>query len=502
MMTDAIVGVKTWLGRVGENETQVVRFNVGTILAEYPDAQFTVLNRRPCDAAAYPVNAQYVTREGENVLWTVQSGDLTAQGTGECAIRAEQDGKIKKTVVYMTQVGKALDETANPPQPWQSWVEQVKDDADRAEEAASKIIPIKDTVTDQSIANMPDACEGAVDALVLKLNPIQEGSGDPSPSNVRPITGRDKVKVYRTGKNIMCGVLNHPVAVYSQGDPDTQCIITSSAGTSLIAVCKGGETYTVSGIANRNRGVVGYFESYPDVNSVGDKITVSNTTPDGYRFTATKDGYYACYVMNAVVSTDVAQIEIGTTATTYKPYNGEDYQVTLPSIVYGGEVDWKQGKLKITKGIATWTGDESEHYTMDADAQYGWRRFRRATDDADQTSGRKSVECNMGVFSQTANTVGTCFLNVGYIYYYAPNTITSIDDFKTWLQTNNLQFVYPLATPVEYDLASIPDNIMLSFGENNLWISSGTVKSMTYTCDTKLYIDRKVSELQALILEN
>lgn len=508
MMTDAIVGVKTWLGRVGENETQVVRFNVGTILAEYPSAQFTVLNRRPCDAAAYPVNGQYVTREGENVLWTVQSGDLTAQGTGECAIRAEQDGKIKKTVVYMTQVGKALDETANPPQPWQSWVEQVKDDADRAEEAASKIIPIRDTVTDNSIATVPDACEGAVDALVLKLNPIQEGSGDPSPSNVRAISGRSSVVLKQIGVNLMTNKFTTGTSGTVNFTAESGSVKTSGTASSTttwrsnaINVTAGTE-YKLTGCPSGG----GNSTYRLDVRDTSGNII------EGLNYDAGSGATFT-------IPTGTTQIKIGIRIANGVDTNGlvfipilvkstdvpTEYTATIPTppgTVYGGEVDWKQGKLKVTKGIATWTGAESEHYTMDADAQYGWRRFRRATDDADQTSGRKSVECNMGVFSQTANTVGTCFLNVGYIYYYAPNTITSIDDFKTWLQTNNMQFVYPLAAPVEYDLASIPDDIMLSFGENNLWISSGTVKSMTYTCDTKLYIDKKVSELQALILEN
>ena len=37
----------------------------------------------------------------------------------------------------------------------------------------------------------------------VSWEPVQEGSGDPSPDNIRPITGRDAVSVTRCGKNIV-----------------------------------------------------------------------------------------------------------------------------------------------------------------------------------------------------------------------------------------------------------------------------------------------------------
>lgn len=42
-------------------------------------------------------------------------------------------------------------------------------------------------------------------ALGVKASwePVQEGSGDPSPDNVRPIKGRDSVKVERCGENVI-----------------------------------------------------------------------------------------------------------------------------------------------------------------------------------------------------------------------------------------------------------------------------------------------------------
>ena len=137
IVIDAEKGKRISLGRIGENETRVVRFNISDIVMSFPEAEFTLLNRRPNDVYAYPVSSQYISVEGGTLYWTIQSGDLTVDGIGECEIKAEQDGKIVKTVIWMTCVLRALDGSANPPQPWESWVEQVEDAAEDATAAAA-----------------------------------------------------------------------------------------------------------------------------------------------------------------------------------------------------------------------------------------------------------------------------------------------------------------------------------------------------------------------------
>lgn len=137
IVIDAEKGKRISLGRIGENETRVVRFNISDIVVNFPEAEFTLLNRRPNDVYAYPVSSQYISVEGGTLYWTIQSGDLAVDGIGECEIKAEQNGKIVKTVIWMTCVLRALDGSANPPQPWESWVEQVEDAAEDATAAAA-----------------------------------------------------------------------------------------------------------------------------------------------------------------------------------------------------------------------------------------------------------------------------------------------------------------------------------------------------------------------------
>ena len=55
---------------------------------------------------------------------------------------------------------------------------------------------ITKTVTGNPI--VVDDADGAVQALHVELLPVQEGSGTPSPQNIRPITGHDSVTVTDT----------------------------------------------------------------------------------------------------------------------------------------------------------------------------------------------------------------------------------------------------------------------------------------------------------------
>lgn len=125
----------TPLGRVGENEARTICFDVKDILAEFPDATFTIVNQRPKDPAGYTVAGQYVSLADGHLYWSLQSGDLAREGIGKCEIIAMDGETIVKTEIYTTRTGAALDNSETPPDPWQSWVEEViqaKDDAEAA----------------------------------------------------------------------------------------------------------------------------------------------------------------------------------------------------------------------------------------------------------------------------------------------------------------------------------------------------------------------------------
>lgn len=136
MITEAVKKSSIVIGRLGENEARVIRFDVRSTQRNFPGCSFAVLNRRPNDSDAYPVNSSYVTVEGGYLLWTVMSGDVAQEGIGECEIVASVGSKIVKSEIYQTRILHAMDGAGTPPEPWESWVQDVTDAADRAEAAA------------------------------------------------------------------------------------------------------------------------------------------------------------------------------------------------------------------------------------------------------------------------------------------------------------------------------------------------------------------------------
>ena len=55
---------------------------------------------------------------------------------------------------------------------------------------------------DSNLVSFKSAARVPIDSLKVHFKPIQEGTGDPSPENVRPITGWTGVEAYKTGKNL------------------------------------------------------------------------------------------------------------------------------------------------------------------------------------------------------------------------------------------------------------------------------------------------------------
>ena len=163
------------LGRIGENEARVIRFNVGYILAEFPNATFSIVNRRPGDSDAYPVSPEYCDMEENYLVWTVMSGDLVNEGTGSCQIIAIQDEAVVKTQIFRTRVDKALDESTEPPEPWESWTEQIIEAAESVNTAYNEWTNM--TATAVSIPSTQPASATYANGVLTIYIPRAQGGG-------------------------------------------------------------------------------------------------------------------------------------------------------------------------------------------------------------------------------------------------------------------------------------------------------------------------------------
>lgn len=187
----------------------------------------------------------------------------------------------------------------------------------------------------------------------VSLHPKQAGSGDPSPENVRPISGWDKVQVTRCGKNLC-----------PYGTQTFTKTYTESFGRFMLA-----GTYTFSATVTSDdtehtTSLVFFF------NTAENKGVVSKQINRNTRDSITVDApspFDSIYLYASVGSTQSAgktatfsdiQLELGSTPTPYEPYQGETYDMALPETVYGGTVDAVTGAGSKTWGfIASYNGE-------------------------------------------------------------------------------------------------------------------------------------------------
>ena len=212
----------------------------------------------------------------------------------------------------------------------------------------------------------------AITSLNISFSPKQAGSGDPSPENIRPISGWDKVQVTRCGKNLLnVEILKNENAwnqtktywSYELKIPDNAQYILSVQKNNMYKDYKSeynGQfafyVGNIPGIANPNT-------------KFGNSGSNKSTILKSYTFTKTIEPiYFNLFVtpafaeeFSSIVFDELLpgiQLELSSTPTSYEPYLGDTYDIALPETVYGGTVDAVTGAGSKTWGyIASYNGE-------------------------------------------------------------------------------------------------------------------------------------------------
>lgn len=366
-------------------------------------------------------------------------------------------------------------------------------------------------ISESAVGNpavISEAAELPFKTLTTKFDPVQDGTGNPSPTNVRPITGFDTVEITRTGKNL----LKYP---YTQTTRTTNGITFTDNGDGTITASGTATANAYFYFWNRNsskiylkkgqyilsdRAVFG--DSYT---GIGVNYTNSSGSEVGATFTSANreaifdvDDYMAengigCYIRvkkGAHLSNfKFAPLITYATVTdsSFEPYQSDTYTIPLGRTAYFGTLNVVTGELTVSRKLVEFDGSADEDWTYSAGSAYG-SRCHLALADAKTDSSRRLVLCNIGVFNSSSNNEGTVFTSGGRLYYYQPSSITSAEDFKTWLGSNTMQALYELATPITYQLT--PTQVDALLGYNIVSSSTDNTVSIEYFADTKLYINK------------
>lgn len=332
---------------------------------EYRDGAFEAAER----ANARAEDAETASEDAQAAARAAKASENAAAKSAEAAAKSEANAKQSADTLAESVKNITPDDSAIGDKPWSS----------------KHIIDMLCPPLEES--GNPVVCYPVAGyALGVKASwePVQEGTGTPSPENIRPITGRASVKVERCGENVIEFLSTEDSSSDIKIAVDAEKNITlngtlAGKGNITIGTCRlhwvAGKTYTM------------YVKKVGGSVSLGsgDGITFAYalfTTDYNHFFrggtnSTNLDVYIAsdaalvetelvfmlqCWRKGTVFNNFKFQIEVvegTTTPSTYAPYNGQTNTLTLPEAVYGGEVDAVSSEGQETQKLVILNGTES-----------------------------------------------------------------------------------------------------------------------------------------------
>ena len=313
--------------------------------------------------------------------------------------------------------------------------------------------------------NITDGEELKCQSALVTFAPKQSGTGDPSPSNIRPISGWDGLELTSTGgKNLFdkTAITDASWLSTTTGEVETSASTTNYVVSDFIPVFANQTVYIPSSGSARR-----WF-----YDSKRNPITYLNNSGN-QTYTPSNSGYIRITINKTQISLDTYQVEYGSTATDYEPYQGETYTATFPDAIPGGQYDFVSGKLMVTHFIETFDGSADESWSK-AGASGNDLRYYIGLSNS-MKSGTDGIS-NYLIYSSTSRGEwGTYNANGGNLIVKDRSAnFESLSAFKTYLSNNPLQFCYELTTPIEITLT--PEEIELLKGSNTVWTDGDTVE--------------------------
>ena len=335
---------------------------------------------------------------------------------------------------------------------------------------------LADAVAEGAIASFETEFEQNARSVLCDIEPIQSGSGTPSPDNVRPISGHTECVTDVCGVNVWdeeweLGTFNTTTGadvasttqIRSKNAipivPNTQYCF-NSAKNIWVLFLDDDMTPIPSGASSA------YGTSGNSVSLGGSQKVF--TSPTTARFAK----FYCQGSYGTTYNHDIS-INYPSTDHDYHAYQGTTHTTPLGRTVYGGTVDLVSGVLTVDVGKAVLDGSESWTAYPSYNGFY--------TNAVNMKKGvRQDGVSNMLVNSKNgdAGQTNAMWLGVNSTYLFVIGVYDSmgstVEDFKSYLSQHNLEVTYPLDTPQTYQLT--PTEIALLKGTNNVWCDSGNVR--------------------------
>ena len=384
-------------------------------------------------------------------------------------------------------------------------IEEISEDIEGAKTVSGEVITID------------DAAPINAQSVIVDIEPYQEGSGDPSPNNERPIHGWNECKISGVGKNLL------PMTIDSLKAANTDGTWSGNVYT------YNGVTYTIltdsdSNIIGIQVNGTGTGDSHLTLVNWGTWLTsgknyILNGTPSGgssstyflfvgtyspgesqynYRdygsgVTIPTEDNIVCRIYGISASNVIIRpmIRLATeTDPTFEPYLGTDYTIDFGETIYGAKYNATKGELVVEKAIVDlgslewqtrYTGATNKtisaqtglvYKSYESDFIFEQYEYKGSIGGVAELSQPDLLEVGVRSYYPTDENI---------IYLVIPNSINP-----------NGKAIIKLATP--YTIKLTPQQIKLLENTNTLYANCGDI-TLTYQPNNALGKALEVAEV-------
>ena len=373
------------------------------------------------------------------------------------------------------------------------------------------------------IAEFNDGAPYPVTGLVADFTgPTQEGSGTPSPSNIRRLVGRTGVRVWVSGKNLCGGalLLSRVAAAIPTATADestrtvtfasdatlSENILYSDADAAIgVFVFQANTQYTflLAGLETAS-GAQNLKIVYTDgTESVFDAFGASKST---VRLVSESGKTVSCLTVQddggsvTLYCDECGVFEGSVAASAFVPYTGEQHDITFPSY-YSGKLDAVAGKLYSDYGLYA-LKDLTWH-----DVTVSGVHYYCAIIDSLKDSSKKIFACEAFMPLATRKTLDSSIQDLSIVNatdrYYNINVrydaITTLSAWESWLADNNPRYLRSRASQSVGTFT--PAVIPALYGENHVWSDTNKL-TLKYRADTELYLKRLTQPTEDDLIAN
>lgn len=349
-----------------------------------------------------------------------------------------------------------------------------------------------------ALIHILDALAAPVWALSVAINPVQGGSGTPSPDNVRPISGWTQAKVTRTGKNLLTAAppwgTSAAMVVDLGKDVSVDSVViqfkannTSAASTNaaLIDLRESDGTHHYSTLNGYRRADGTYFNQQNTPFSGVFSVRHQNIK-FRYVYAWYTGSAYSAFAADTITDW---QITIADAVSDYEAPAKQTLTIDLDGTVYGGTLDVTTGVLTVNMAYLSFDGTDIRGLSVGDTGTAGYKLLAIQLNAYGRPKGKvfassatvTKLVCNQyktvssdAVYTRTQGASAT---RLGTALRFYDESLQTVDAWTTAMSQTPLQVAYEIDAPITVQLT--PQEVSTLLGENNIWADVGDV-TITY----------------------